>query len=181
MLLFGEHAAISKDPLKGSRSKVEQAYNAALINDYSFLRTEKEVDAFVEDGLLVRVRTTRYVKLVGVGHPYARPAVALFINRLAVQYHEACGEQMVLTSIVRTKNNQPRNASRRSVHPTGMAFDLRIPRTPRCRSSLIANLRLLHGRGVAIVTRENHPPHLHVVLKPRTYIAYLKRRGVKVR
>jgi hypothetical protein len=57
----------------------------------------------------------------------------LFVKRLAGQYRAACGERLVVTSLTRPASLQPRNASDRSVHPTGMAVDLRVPPTSSCR------------------------------------------------
>ena len=71
-------------------------------------------------------------------------------------------------------NRQPRNASPRSVHPTGMALDLRVP-GPKCRGWLERVLLQLEGSGVLEVSLERRPPHYHVALFPQQYAAYVER------
>ena len=70
------------------------------------------------------------------------------------------------------------NASPLSVHPTGMAADLRRSSRPACRAWLEKNLLTLEGKGVLEATKENHPPHYHVTLYPQPYMRYLASRGV---
>jgi hypothetical protein len=60
--------------------------------------------------------------------------VQTFVERLSSQYHNACGERLVVTSLTRPASEQPRNASDRSVHPTGMAIDLRLSTKGTCRT-----------------------------------------------
>ncbi len=76
-------------------------------------------------GYLVQVRANRDFDLHGVSYPFARPETRTFTLRLANQYRLACGEKLVVTSLTRPLSRQPRNASSRSVHPTGMALDVR--------------------------------------------------------
>jgi LysM repeat protein len=72
-------------------------------------------------------------------------------------------------------NNQPANASDRSVHPTGMAVDLRRPNIGSCRAWLENVLLQLEGADVLDATRESRPPHYHIVLFPRQYTSYVGR------
>ncbi len=159
--------------LKGSRASVDRQVRAAQEHDFSFLTTGKRVLAFVDLGLLVRVRPGTHVELHGVSYPYARPEVALFVERLASQYHSACGERLVVTSLTRPTSRQPRNASERSVHPTGMALDIRYTRSASCRKWLESVLLSLEKSGVIEATRERFPPHYHVAVFPRQYVAYV--------
>ena len=105
----------------------------------------------------------------------ARPALKLFIDRLASQYRAACGERLVVTSLTRPLSNQPRNASRRSVHPTGMAMDLRRPYPGPCRDWLEDTLLYLEERKVLEATRESSPAHYHIALFPQPYISHVSR------
>ena len=105
--------------------------------------------------------------------PYARPAVRTFIQRLGKQYRAACGERLVVTSLTRPRSHQPRNASPLSVHPTGMAVDLRRSNNYRCRNWLEAVLLSLEDRGVLEASRERWPPHYHVAVYPKPYEQYL--------
>jgi len=84
----------------------------------------------------------------------------------------------VVTSLTRPASRQPRNASPLSVHPTGMAADLRASSRPACRAFLEKSLLTLESRGVLEATRERHPPHYHVSLFPAPYNRYLSGRGV---
>src|SRR5690606_40092741 len=88
-------------------------------------------------------------------------------------YQAACGEKLVVTSLVRPTTRQPRNAADRSVHPTGMAMDLRRSNKASCRRWLERVLLQLEARGVLEATRENRPPHYHVALFPRPYVQYV--------
>lgn len=168
-------AGIRSQSLKGSRASVDRQARIAQEHDFSYLTTGKRVQVFVDNGLLVRVRPGTHVELHGVSYPYARPEAALFVERLASQYHSACGERLVVTSLTRPTSRQPRNASERSVHPTGMALDIRYSRSASCRKWLEGVLLGLEGSGVIEATRERFPPHYHVAVFPRQYKAYVDR------
>ena len=120
--------------LRGSGPSLDRQNRQAVQHDYSYLRNSSEVQRSVEAGLLVPVYDTSDYWLMQVSFPVARPAVKLFIQRLGSQYRAACGERLVVTSLTRPVANQPSNASRRSVHPTGMALDLRRPYPGPCRT-----------------------------------------------
>ena len=105
--------------------------------------------------------------------PYARPAVKLFIERLGAQYFAATGERLVVTSLTRPISRQPRNASALSVHPAGMAVDLRIPKNLSHRFWLEATLLSLEDEVVLDVTKERNPAHYHIAVFPRQYEAYV--------
>jgi hypothetical protein len=159
--------------LRGSPASVERQYRVAKDHDFTFLRTSQQVRQFVERGYLVRLPGNQNYTLSRVSHPYARPEVKLFVERLSAQYRAACGEQLVVTSLTRPLNGQPANASARSVHPTGMAIDLRVSQRPACRNWLESTLLSLEGRGVLSATREHRPPHYHVSVFPRQYARYV--------
>lgn len=168
-------ASVEAASLRGSRSSLLQQSRVARDHNYSYLRTGTEVRQFVQRGYLVPVRSNSNVELAHVSYPYARPEVELFLNRLGSQYRSACGERLVVTSLTRPKSGQPRNASPLSVHPTGMAIDLRVPRNSRCRSWLESTLLSLERSGVLDATKEHRPPHYHVALFPRQYTNYVSR------
>ncbi len=152
-------------------------------HDYSFLRTSSQVRRFVDLGLLVKLPGNADYELAKVSFPYARPAVKLFIERLARQYHAACGERLVVTSLTRPEARQPRNASNLSVHPAGMAVDLRVSRSQACRSWLESTLLSLEKQNVLDATRERYPPHYHVAVFPQPYegyVAALERREARL-
>jgi hypothetical protein len=161
--------------LLGSRSSMLRQNEAAREHDYSYLHTSSDVYRFVERGLLVKLKgNSDYALASGyVSFPYARPEVKLFVERLSDQYREACGERLVVTSLTRPMDRQPANASHLSVHPTGMALDLRRSARASCRQWLESTLLLLEDKNVLEATREKHPPHYHVSLFPNQYLRYL--------
>jgi hypothetical protein len=161
--------------LMGSRESLLRQNEEAQGHDFTYLRTSADVRGFVSQGLLVRLRGNSDYQIASgyVSFPYARPEVKLFVERLSDQYHEACGERLVVTSLTRPLTRQPPNASHLSVHPTGMAADLRRSNRASCRLWLEDTLLLLEGKGVVEATREQHPPHYHVTLFPKPYMRYL--------
>lgn len=161
--------------LRGSSSSLDVQNRVAAEHDFTYTSTGNQVRRFVDAGYLVPVRGNRDFDLHMVSFPYARPEAALFIERLARQYRSACGEKLVVTSLTRPQNRQPYNASSRSVHPTGMAIDLRRSSSRACRSWLENVLLSLERRGVLEATRERRPPHYHVALFPDPYVRYVER------
>lgn len=163
--------------LAGSKASMLRQGRQAQQHDYTYLRTSAQVREFARRGLLVRLSGGSNYRVADVSFPYARPEVKTFIERLSSQYRSACGERLVVTSLTRPTTRQPRNASPLSVHPTGMAVDLRISGRPACRAWIEKTLLLLEDQGVAEATRERHPPHYHVTLFPKPYMRYLAGRG----
>lgn len=163
----------SAQVLRGSPASLDRQNRVARQHDFTFMENGERVRFFASQGWLVPVRTSRNFSLHAVSFPYARPEVALFLERLGAQYRAACGEQLVVTSLTRPTNRQPRNASDRSVHPTGMAVDLRYSRTRACRSWLEGVLMSLERQGVLEATLERRPVHYHVAVFPRQYAAYV--------
>ena len=145
--------------------------------DYTPLKDAAHVKRFVELGLLVPVPGNADYRLHQVSFPYARPEVKLLVERLARQYRNACGEVLVVTSLTRPLNRQPANSSGYSVHPRGMAVDLRRSNSRACRNWLEDVLLHLEGSGTLDITRERRPPHYHVAVYTREYAAYVDRLG----
>lgn len=173
ILLLTLSASASAQSLRGSRSSMQSQNRIARDHDYSFMRTSSQVNRFVDLGLLVRLSGNTDYELARVSYPYARPAVKLFVERLAAQYHAACGERLVVTSLTRPEAKQPRNASDLSVHPAGMAVDLRISQRAACRKWLESTLLSLEKQGVLDATRERYPPHYHIAVFPNPYDNYV--------
>ena len=166
--------------LRGSRASMDRQNLQARRHNYSYLANPGQVWRFVDAGNLVRIAGNGdYVVKRGVPFPYARPEVEVFLERLGAQYHAACGEPLVVTSLTRPKSHQPRNASPRSVHPTGMAMDLRVSWSRRCRRWVEGVFMSLEAKGVLDANREYHPPHYHVALFPGPYMDYVARLGGK--
>lgn len=161
--------------LLGSHESLMKQNEEAREHDFTYLRTAGDVREFAQDGFLVRLSGNADYELASdeVSFPYARPEVKTFIERLSDQYHGACGERLVVTSLTRPITRQPPNASVISVHPTGMAVDLRRSDSSGCRQWLETVLLDLESKGVVEATREQYPPHYHVAVFPNPYSQYL--------
>ncbi len=173
-------ASSSAQSLRGSSRSLTVQNVQARAHDFTYLQTPDHVRRFVDLGYLVPLRGNRDYDIDDeVSFPFGRPQVRTFIERLAGQYRRACGEVLVVTSVTRPLNRQPRNASNRSVHPTGMAVDLRRSNVRRCRQWLEDVLLSLEANGVLEATRESRPPHYHIALFPAPYARYVD--GLMVR
>ena len=167
--------SVNAQTLKGSRASMDRQVSVARQHDYTFIDTPERVRYFADQGWLVRVESTRdFIVKNDVRYPYARPEVELFAERLGRQYRQACGEQLVVTSLTRPTTRQPRNASERSVHPTGMALDLRYSWNRACRAWLQGVLSSLERQGVLEATLESNPRHYHVAVFPQQYASYVQ-------
>jgi hypothetical protein len=164
--------AVARVPitLKGSPSSMLRQNDLAKTEGYTFLKTAADVEALIEKGeLVILPGNADYEVTRGVSWPYAHPEVRLFIERLAEQYREATGEKLVVTSVTRPVSDQPRNAHKLSVHPAGIAVDLRISQKASSRQWLESVLLSLERQGLLDVTRERYPPHYHVAIFPEPY------------
>ena len=142
--------------------------------DYTFLTSPAHVRRFVDIGLLVPLKGNGNYRLDDeVSFPYARPEVRTFVERLGRQYRAACGEQLVVTSLTRPLNRQPGNSSPKSVHPTGMAVDLRRSTRRACQTWIQDVLLHLEGIGTVEATYERRPPHYHIAVYTREYARYV--------
>jgi len=168
-------ASADEARLGGSMSSMRRQHRVARANDYTFLRTPAQIREFVRKDRLEPLVSNENLHVNRVSFPYARPEVKLFVERLAAQYREATGERLVVTSLTRPLSRQPRNAHQLSVHPAGMAVDLRVPRTSKARAWLESVLLQLEGRGLLDATRERRPPHYHVAVFPDKYRSYAER------
>lgn len=172
-LILAWWSTLDAQSLRGSQASLARQNSQARSHDYSFLKHPDDVQRFAQAGYLVRIHGNANYELARVSFPYARPEVQVFLERLGQQYREACGEKLVVTSLIRPTTRQPRNASPLSVHPTGMAVDLRRSSKPACRNWLEKVLLDLEKRGMLEATRENRPPHYHVALFPNPYMRYI--------
>jgi LysM repeat protein len=177
VLLLSSASAAEAQTLRGSPQTMQKQNRMAIQHDYTFLQTSAQVRRFVSSGHLVEMRGNADYEMVSVSHPYARPALKVFIERLGAQYRAACGEKLVVTSLTRPVREQPRNASELSVHPAGMAVDLRISGRASCVRWLEKTLLALEKQGVLDATRERRPPHYHIALFPEPYTRYVASLG----
>lgn len=174
MALVSPADGLHAQSLQGSAASLDIQNRIAREHDFTYIDTPTRVEFFASQGWLVRVRPTGdFVLDNEVSYPFARHEVALFLRRLGAQYRAACGEQLVVTSLTRPTSRQPRNASDRSVHPTGMAVDLRYSTNRQCRAWLERVLASLEERRVLEATRERRPVHYHVAIFPEQYARYV--------
>ncbi len=161
--------------LRGNRASVDRQQLEARQHDFTFLRRPAQLERFVDAGLLVALENGEHYRLHDVSFNVARPEVKLFVERLSAQYLSACGQPLVVTSLTRPMSHQPANASARSVHPTGMAVDLRVPSSSACRRWLESTLLVLERQRVLEATLERTPLHFHVAVFPDDYLGYVAR------
>jgi hypothetical protein len=156
-------APLAAQTLRGSRDAVDRAFHTAKRRDLPFARTRREIERRARTGDYVRLSSTNAVRLKGVSAPYVRPATRSFLGAFAARYRRECGGPLVVTSAMRPTTVHLRNSSQRSVHPTGMALDLRAP-GGSCRGWMRRELLAYERRGVVDATEERRPAHFHVVV-----------------
>lgn len=161
--------------LRGSPESMVRQNGVAKQHDLAFVRTPTEIRELEQSGALVRLEGNRDYELANfVSFPHARPEMRTFIERLAEQYRAATGEKLVVTSLTRLASRQPRNSHELSIHPTGIAVDLRVSQRAESRQWLEATLLSLEEQGLLDVTRERTPPHYHIALFPGPYMAHVE-------
>jgi LysM repeat protein len=160
--------------LKGSQSSVNKMYTFAIQSGFDFFGTTSAVNSAVNSGRLVKLASNSDYALHDVEHPFVKEEARLFVERLGSQYRDNCGEALVVTGATRPLNMKLANASDHSVHPTGMAVDLRRPKTTKCQKWLRTTLTSLEKAGVIEATEEKRPPHFHVAVFPRPYARYVE-------
>lgn len=169
--------SLSAQSLRGSTSSVDRMYQHAVDNGIYFYKTGDGLRRAANEGRFVRLSGNANYTTSGVSYPYVRRETLLFVERLAAQYRSACGEQLVVTSASRPQEMRLFNSVRKSVHPTGMAIDLRKSRRSSCLRWLRRTLLSLEQTGVLEATEEHNPPHFHVAIFPTPYARYAAGRG----
>lgn len=175
-IILGFPSIPQAQTLRGSPASVERIYRQAVNHNLPFYQSAAAIRRAVDEGELVRLGGNADYTLVDVSYPYAVPAAHTFIVRLASQYRAACGEKLVVTSATRPTTMRLVNSSDKSVHPTGMAIDLRKPTNARCLRWLRDTLVALDATGVLEAVEERNPPHFHVAIFPRQYQQYVSAR-----
>ena len=140
-------------------------YDFALRYRYPFYLTPTNVDQAVAQGRLVALTGDSTYELTrGVGFSFATREAKQFVSLFAPQYLAACGMPLTVTSAARPLSRQPRNANPHSVHPTGIAVDIRRPPPGPCLQWVRGALAELEADGLIEATEEHHPVHLHVAV-----------------
>jgi hypothetical protein len=162
--------------LRGSPQSMARQNEIAKGYGLAFAKTPADLRALEEEGALVRLEGNEHYAVADfVSFPYARPEMRTFIERLSAQYRAATGEKLVVTSLARPASRQPGNSHALSVHPTGVAVDLRVSQRAESRQWLENTLLSLEQKGLLDITREYRPPHYHVALFPEPYMAHVER------
>src|SRR5215207_7864137 len=141
----------SAQSLRGSQTSVSLMYRRAVRGGLDFYETSSEVRRAVLRGELVALPGNANYVVSNVRTPYVRPQTKSFITNLAVDYRRTCGEAMVVTSATRPMSRKLVNSSTLTVHPTGMAVDLRRP-SGRCLTWLRKRLLAAERRGTIEAT-----------------------------
>jgi LysM repeat protein len=153
------------DELRGSKASVEKMYNFANAHRLTFYLTQTNIDSAIARGRLVPLTGDSTYELTrGVGFSYSTREAKQFVQAFAPQYLHACGAPLTVTSAARPTTRQPRNANPHSVHPTGIAVDLRRPYRGPCLDWVRKSLAELERKGIIEVTEERHPVHLHLAV-----------------
>jgi len=158
-------AGLPAQSLRGSQESVDHLYLVARASGLQFHATVRSARRAVAAGEFVALSGNNdYVPKSSMSLPYATAEVRSYVEHLAAEYHSACGERLVITSALRPMSRRPRNGSVKSVHPTGIAVDVRKPKRRLCRDWL-RQLLLQHEReGTIEATEEFRPPHFHIVV-----------------
>ena len=153
------------DALRGSKESVEKMYDFAQRYRYPFYLTPTNIDSAIAHGRLVELTGDSTYELTrGVQENYATREAKQFVTMFAPQYLYACGTPLMVTSAARALSRQPRNANPHSVHPAGIAVDLRRPPAGPCLNWVRGALTQLEARGIIEATEERHPVHLHIAV-----------------
>ncbi|MDP9121917.1 MAG: DUF5715 family protein, partial [Acidobacteriota bacterium] len=173
LLLLNVKPDLEAQSLLGSHESLLRQNLVAQQHSYEYLRTSDQVLDLVQRGVLVSLPGNADYQIAGgeVSFPYARPEVKVFAEALGRAYRSHCGEPLVVTSLTRPIAQQPRNASVISVHPTGMALDMRRSDRHGCRQWMDSTLLTLEGEGMIEATLEHFPPHYHVSVFPDSFLA----------
>jgi hypothetical protein len=102
--------------------------------------------------------------------PYALPSTVAFVTEMSVAYKAAGCGKLVVRDALRLTTERPKNGSIHSVHPAGMAVDIRVQYIKsECADWLRSYVRLKEAAGKVDGTHELKPEHLHVVvpIEPR--------------
>ena len=154
--------------LKSSPESIGHMFLVALAGKLTFFPTVREVRESIANGLLVQLSgNDDYLVDEWVSFPYVLRETKLFLEHFALEYHLACRTQLVLTSGTRPVTPKLPNASPISVHPVGMAIDIRTPRNLGCRNWLDDTLIFSRAVGDIEANWEIAPPHYHIAILPQ--------------
>ncbi len=163
--LAGVVPSASAQSLRGSNASVRLTHRSAIRGGLDFYETTAQVRRAVARKRLVVLKGNANYTVANVRTPYVRPETRAFVHRLAADYRRSCSARLVVTSATRPMSRRLANGSALTVHPTGIAVDLRRPKG-RCLTWLRRTLLAAERRGAIEATEERRPPHFHVAVLP---------------
>lgn len=152
----------------GCQTSSLQQHSYALKQNLTFVTSAAEYQTLIAQGHFVRLKGPHLQVLAK--RPYALPSTVSFMQEMSAAYQATGCGQVVVKDAVRLMSERPPNGSWYSVHPAGMAIDIRIRYiAPECADWLRMYVRQKEAAGAVDGTHELHPEHLHIVvpLQPR--------------
>lgn len=150
----------------GEITTSERQFLYAESNRLPFVSSESEYRQLSRNGFFVRLGHSDIT--VPARRPYVLPSTAEFVYATATAYRAAGCGRLAVTGAGRLTTERPVNGSLHSVHPTGMAVDIRVRGVSSvCEEWLNAHFTTAEANGVIDATREHLPPHFHVVVVPQ--------------
>lgn len=135
-ILFSREAEaqrVRKPSLKGSTESLDRQNLEAELEHLTKIENAGQLEKFIKAGLLVRLPENSHISVdpyLPEYRRYCRPWTAKFLQDLGNEHAKKFpnGHALMITSAVRPENVQRnlhnRNASPRSVHPTGSTVDM---------------------------------------------------------
>jgi hypothetical protein len=160
--------------LNGGKQARDEAAAEAIRQGILSAADKAEMLKFINEGRLVPIETGEFfvVEKMEHGYPYVLPETRDFLRRLGVFWLEHCNERLVITSALRPKNS-PVNSIDNTVHPTGMAVDIRNYHLSRhCRDWVESKKRWFESAGIIQATKEHRHPHYHLVVYPEQFRSF---------
>lgn len=147
----------------GEVTTSQQQYEYASSHQLIYMTSDEEYQARIGSGYFELLQGPYLIVLAK--RPYVLPSTAKFVNQLAADYFVfGCGK-LVVTSAGRLSTERPSNGSIYSVHPFGLAVDLRTRFIPtECADWLRSYVSAKEASQEVDGTQEHHPEHLHVVV-----------------
>ncbi len=163
-------ASLSGGEITTSRGQYEYAQRMSIP-----VITTSDRDAHIASGYLVRLEGQNISLKSGDVVPFVLPETRDFILHLAQDYGQAGCSALIITSALRVVDgDMPSNASSFSVHPRGMAADVRVTGISEyCETWLNDYLLTKESQMVVDATREHWRmvrgrrvpnPHFHIVV-----------------
>lgn len=147
--------------LNNSPGAFASARKVAEEHALQFFVTPAEVLKSVKEGHLIGLPKDKHFIFTG-SFPYALPEIMEFVEARAVLQERVCGKKLIVTSLVRAKVKQPKNAAPNSLHRTGMAIDFHIPEDKCGLNLLEGDLKDFEKHNILHAWKATDPAHYHV-------------------